>query len=132
MFWAGTKGVIATPHFDSVYNVYVHLSGEKIFRLVAPRYFTYMKFYGRVHPHRRQSRLRSFTFPQYYSMPYYGLNASCVCDTLDSLTSISELLVTEAVAGAYPVDEFILRPGDVLFIPPFWVHEVCAGFRAMT
>jgi len=129
LLWLGTEGVRANAHYDSVYNVFVHLAGVKTVRLVAPRYAPRLRFFGRYHPHACQSR-----YSDLKSQFITNINMSYRCIELSdtSLCDVSSKLQlhdngTQGIEEDnvhFKVQEFTLRSGDVLFIPPLWTHEV--------
>eukprot|EP01032_Pedospumella_encystans_P035210 gene35210-39827_t len=53
--WIGKAGVQATAHYDSVHNIYIHLAGIKIIRLLPPSAVQYLQVHGRMHPYACQS-----------------------------------------------------------------------------
>jgi hypothetical protein len=114
--WMGSKHVRATTHYDSVYNVYLHLVGVKRFKLIAPRYLKDMYMHGRYHPHAYQSRVRDVSRRE-VTLSSYHILRTC---QLDKTVAENSLVKEETI----PVVEFDLKPGDVLFVPPFWMHEV--------
>ena len=136
--WMGSAGVHATAHYDSVYNVYVHLSGRKRLRLVPPQQLPDLVLHGCFHPHACQSRLADLTRPaDRISSSYCALARPCCC-CLNSRTGLRcsddqqaecHLLVDSLDSGSprLGVVELSLNPGDVVYIPPFWTHEVRLG-----
>lgn len=126
LLWLGGKGVQASGHYDTVYNVFVHLAGVKVVRLVAPRYASQLGFFGRNHPHACQSR-----YADIKSRTLLNITYRCVHDRECAFSKESEGYgkVEEDDSEndhQFQIQEFTLRSGDVLFIPPFWTHEVCA------
>ena len=104
--WIGSRGVVAHAHLDSVYNFYVQIYGRKRFVLFPPRLFETLKLYPKLHPRNGQSQI-NFTAPQADLFPEF-------------LTSASQDLLQKHVRVAD------LEPGDVLILPPYWLHYVTA------
>lgn len=126
LLWLGGEGVRASAHYDAVYNVYVHLAGRKRMRLLAPRYTPELVFFGRYHPHACQSRYADLETRMMISGSYRCVSNGSNVEDISSSQSDTEDFPA-AVRGqekAFEVQEFTLRSGDVLFIPPFWTHEV--------
>jgi hypothetical protein len=97
--WMGQKGVTAHAHYDSYDNVYVQIQGRKKFRLVSPTKWREVQPYPFLHPSFAQSQR--------------GLGARKNITDETFFTEIEGL-------------EVVLFPGDVLYIPPSWWHEVTA------
>ena len=131
--WVGQEGVVATAHYDSVYNVYIQYAGIKVFRLLPPRAVHGLSIHGRMHPYACQSRYRNITTGDAFSrQPFCVAVASsrtspCRTSNINDISSSTgELYDKESV------QEVTLHPGDVLVIPPFWTHEVEALSPALS
>lgn len=125
--WMGCPGVHAAAHFDSVVNVFVQLRGSKRFRLWAPEALQHMELHPRGHPSACQSKC--------------ACTAASAC--LPPFSPLAEVLPAGAAAaapatrGACPQAcvsaaaqryvDLLLQPGDVLLLPPFFLHEVTSG-----
>eukprot|EP00047_Mylnosiga_fluctuans_P022790 m.126036 g.126036 ORF g.126036 m.126036 type:complete len:415 (-) comp9387_c0_seq1:975-2219(-) len=83
--WIAGAGVVALGHYDTSYNVYVPLVGDKIFYLEPPAAHRRLGLYPALHAHYRQSQR--------------------------SLAAQHALRV-------------VVRPGQMLYLPPYWFHEV--------
>ena len=130
--WAGSKGVLATAHYDTVFNVYVHLIGEKTFRLLPPRNLPELFIGGRYHPHACQSRVFNlsegcavaFGFRLFPNLNHSEIeNITLQENALRGFSSLAPSCTNHCQSTWDGAVEFALTPGDVLFIPPFWVHE---------
>lgn len=122
--WVGSSGAQSPAHHDLAFNLYVQLFGKKRFRLLPHSAVTNLCVLGRFHPHARQSRYLDISSGLLVnttscSLPNAGnehqLNHS------ERVEFIQQMCNTENLAG-FEVD---LVPGNVLFVPPFWYHEVC-------
>ncbi|XP_065898446.1 tRNA wybutosine-synthesizing protein 5-like [Dysidea avara] len=92
--WVGRKGIVTNTHYDMTYNFFVQLQGKKHFTLFPPNAQLYL--YPCLHPHYGHSQVDILS-PDLTKYPLYS-NAS----------------VYTAVLG----------PGDMLTVPPFWLHHV--------
>eukprot|EP00808_Paulinella_micropora_P025686 g57093.t1 len=103
--WIGSPGVVTHLHYDSYLNLNIQLYGAKRFLLFPPNASTTFKSYPFLHPSFGQSQVALTEGPP-------------------GLVSLSDALssANEAVE-AY---EVVLQPGDVLYIPPCWLHQVTA------
>ena len=118
--WMGTAGVQAPAHYDDTFNVYIQLSGSKRFRLLPHSAATSLCIHGRFHPHARQSRIADIETRKFVRKVFSNRNKDRIIN--DSiLLSYSELCQIQTA----DIIEITLQPGNVLYIPPFWFHEVC-------
>lgn len=133
--WISIAKVHATLHYDAVYNLFIQLDGRKKVTLRPPRDILSSAMYGRNHPYACQSRWQDsrkqiFTQRQPYSIKHQQIishdSSSCspinFIDTYDSI--LSEDPLHSSLNYVNHSIEVILEPMDVLFIPPFWLHEV--------
>lgn len=88
------NSVATHVHFDSYDNFYVQLVGDKHFTLCPPSASAALNPYPFLHPSYSHSQLSATDAES----RYIQLEAGCV--------------------------HAILRPGDMLYIPPFWWHDV--------
>eukprot|EP00002_Diphylleia_rotans_P007974 TRINITY_DN17633_c0_g1_i1.p1 TRINITY_DN17633_c0_g1~~TRINITY_DN17633_c0_g1_i1.p1 ORF type:complete len:506 (+),score=88.60 TRINITY_DN17633_c0_g1_i1:43-1560(+) len=102
--WMGQSGVTAQAHYDSFHNFYVQITGEKRFYLVPPGNHLNMYLYPRSHPSYRQSQV---DFQSFSSQRWPRLSG-------------------------IPVYRADLKPGDVLYLPPYWFHHVVAIDNSMS
>jgi hypothetical protein len=111
--WLGGKSVVASAHYDAVVNVFIQLFGEKRIILSPPKDIIKMGVYGRYHPRACQIRRANLSTGEYFK----NLKDSNDCPITHSESTVCD-------RNNYEKIEFLLRAGDVLYIPPFWVHEV--------
>lgn len=95
--WLSTSGARTHTHFDSDHNMFVQLLGEKKWTLFPPSAGRSMCPYPRLHQMWHKAR-PDFIRPDLQTCPGYA----------------------ELEGGL----EIVLRPGDVLYVPPFWWHHV--------
>lgn len=126
--WIGGAGVKASMHYDSVHNVYLHFAGVKTIRLLPPSTIHVSQMYGRLHPYACQSRINDTNTGERFRRAPYCITHDC---------SVSQPAGHEATDDRWNnrnndeymayynqhVVEHTLYPGDVLVIPPFWLHE---------
>lgn len=96
--WFATPGVVAQLHYDTFRNVLVQVSGVKEVRLLPPSALQDVYIYPSLHPGYRQSQVP---------------NVSGGGDAVRFPGFPAEQMAT-----------VILRPGEALYIPPFWLHQV--------
>ena len=100
--WIGGGDIVSHTHYDASHNTYVQISGRKTFVLSAPRTWSRHYLFPRGHPGNQKSRVDW------------------------------EKKMDEATKRAFPrwkhIDAWIanLEPGDVLYIPPYWFHQVAS------
>lgn len=95
--WIGQPNVIAHCHYDGYHNFYTQLYGKKRFLLLRPTNWPGVYPYPFLHPSHAQAQV----------------NASNERDR-NRFQLLNKVEVLEAV----------LEPGDLLYIPPLWFHEV--------
>ncbi|XP_046864520.1 hypoxia-inducible factor 1-alpha inhibitor-like [Xenia sp. Carnegie-2017] len=96
MLFVGMPDVITRLHYDVMQNVFIQLQGWKRFILFSPDHFGKLYPYPLGHPHDRQSMV-DIEYPDYQRFPKF-----------------------RHVKGLMA----ILGPGDVLYLPSCWWHEV--------
>ena len=102
--WIGSKGVVTKFHFDASNNFNVQIRGQKLFRLSAPRFHWNLHHFPWLHPQSRKTQLvKDGLFG--YKFP---------------INDLSEMSLFDGVV----IHEVMLKEGDILYIPPFWDHEV--------
>eukprot|EP01137_Pigoraptor_chileana_P020829 Opistho-2@83718 len=94
--WLSSAGVRTHTHFDQDHNFFVQIFGEKRFTLFLPVEYPFMSIFPRLHPMWHKSQV-DFTHPDLDAFPEYQK------------------------ARAWEAD---LRPGDVLYVPPYTWHHV--------
>jgi len=139
--WLGQPGATTPCHYDSYNNFYAQLAGRKRFILIPPASAAHLHTYPFLHPSFAQCHARIPTLvPQReVNWELYSLldalaswmnnirfvrSLNTKNETHDDTTSSEEdKLQPIAASPAWVVD---LEPGDLLYIPPFWLHEVTA------
>jgi hypothetical protein len=97
--WMGSKGSTAALHHDPFDNFFVQIYGSKKFTLFSPDLQHALYVYPKTHPSSRQSQVNidepdTRRFPK---LEQFGLESGL---------------------------ELVVHPGDVLYLPPFWFHQV--------
>ena len=95
--WMGQPNVIAHCHYDGYHNFYAQLYGTKRFILFSPTNWPGLYPYPFLHPSHAQAQV----------------NAT----DSDDVRRFKLIRNVEAL-------KITLRPGDLLYIPPLWFHEV--------
>ncbi len=93
--WAGSGGTRTLAHHDYSHNFYVVLSGQKRFVMFPPSSDVYL--FPFLHPHATKSQINVLSSKSARNFPRF-----------DPLQGFDVTLVA----------------GDVLYIPPFWIHDV--------
>lgn len=109
MIWMAHEGVTANTHYDRSHNLFVHLVGEKTWYLYPPTSWFHFYLYPSLHQHYHQSQV-VFDQPDLSAFPHFP--------------------------RAKPF-QITLQPGDILYVPPFWIHRVqahtfCASISVVT
>mmetsp|Transcript_18117 Transcript_18117/g.27175 ORF Transcript_18117/g.27175 Transcript_18117/m.27175 type:complete len:513 (+) Transcript_18117:139-1677(+) len=94
--WMGKPGVKAHGHFDRSHNLFLQIAGYKRFILFPPSSLDALKMYPQIHPRKGQTRF-----------------------DLEKPESPSDALHESLY-------HTMVEPGDILYIPPMWVHHVTA------
>ena len=94
--WISSKGMITHGHFDQDYNIFVQVVGEKRFTLWSPSQHELMYVYPRIHPMWHKSRI-NFASPNINTFPNFVHSKGI---------------------------QIIVKPGDILYIPPYTWHYV--------
>ena len=138
LVWIGNKGVAASPHYDNVNNIYIQLHGSKTFFIWPPsmELSGALKLFGRNHPNACQSRLRHLNCSAINSSTaapsslWFHHNFRTI-DLYASSNISSHLYHTSHFINQNWCDQsdadaivITLHPGDVLYLPAFWFHEV--------
>lgn len=95
--WLGVAGATAVAHYDIYENIFVQIRGRKRVRLAAPENWWNLYMFPATHPSDRQSQVIDIDQPDLQRFPEF--------------------------AGV-PFLETTLHPGDVLYVPSFWIHHV--------
>jgi hypothetical protein len=139
--WVGQPGATTPCHYDSYHNFYAQLAGRKRFVLFPPADAAHLHTYPFLHPSYAQCHARIPKLVPQRNV-YWDLNG--LWDLLASWIRQIRLAVplytndeiyNDNIArtkeklqptGASPAWEVDLEPGEVLYIPPFWLHEATA------
>jgi hypothetical protein len=105
--WISTGGSATQAHFDESPNVFVQLHGKKRIFLWPPSSAPALYLFPELHPRSRKSQL------QFYTSNRVG----------ESLNTSADFRRERALG---PPTEVELEPGDMLIIPPYWIHHVVA------
>jgi hypothetical protein len=125
--WLSHPGVCSQLHYDTQHNFYVQLQGLKKFVLFTPK--QEICPYPNIHRSYRQSQVifeRSLCPAADQHVTDEDWNSERLqCNYVDSTVCSGLHLPLQDGRVSYlePV-EFILQPGDVLYIPPFHSHRV--------
>lgn len=95
--WIGQPHVVAHCHYDGYHNLYAQLYGRKKFKLYHPSSWPGLYPYPFLHPSHAQSQVN-----------------------LSYTASRRRFKGVERVRWM----EAVVEPGDLLYIPPLWFHEV--------
>jgi len=95
--WMGQPHVIAHCHYDGYHNFYAQLYGRKKFTLFRPTEWPGISPYPFLHPSHAQAQVN-----------------------LSDENSITVFPAAKHLEG-YQV---VLEPGDLLYMPPLWLHHV--------
>lgn len=101
--WLSGPGITASCHYDRSHNFFVQVSGAKRFYLWSPLQLKELYIYPFYHPRDRQSQFINLEWNE-RSEHSYPLPTTA-----------------NARVPAYSID---LKPGDVLYVPPYWAHRV--------
>mmetsp|Transcript_31790 Transcript_31790/g.68333 ORF Transcript_31790/g.68333 Transcript_31790/m.68333 type:complete len:534 (-) Transcript_31790:228-1829(-) len=114
--WLGTAGATTPLHYDTQHNVYAQVYGEKEFWLWPP------------HSSRRRVRL----YPRTHPLSHFQRGGSAGVDSPpEAATHTGGSQGWGCFEGSYnlrePPGECVMRvrlvAGDVLYLPPFWLHR---------
>lgn len=94
--WLAHPHVTAQCHLDRSYNLFVNLYGRKRWTLFPPEKWQALYVHPHLHPNYHQSQV-VLAQPDFTKFPLFSIE--------DAM-------------------QVILEPGDVLFVPPYWFHQV--------
>lgn len=100
--FGGCNQTSTTLHFDRDGNYFVQLRGRKRFYLFPPQHLTDFYFFPKGHPHHRQTMVEPWRIEDITALPQFP--------------NLRKAFGKALVAN--------LGPGDILYIPPFWIHYV--------
>ena len=103
MLWIGFEGIMTTFHYDANINFFQQIKGSKQFYLISPKYWDKMHVFPRLHPSDRQSQIN-------------------FDDHIDPTSHRDLVWASKLDPDAFLLGE--VEEGDMLYLPPFWFHEV--------
>ena len=139
--WVGGHGVSSQIHYDGAHNFYLQIHGRKRAVLFPPGTHEAWQLFPRLHPHHRQSQVdffapdavkneafaRAFLRSEGRSapIPKTGGDAAAKSSQGDArpdgaAAERDNMLAEQGMHG----QAVVLEPGDVLYIPPFWLHHM--------
>ena len=119
--WVGANRAQSPAHHDLAYNLYIQVLGVKTFRLFPHDSVLSLCVHGRYHPHARQSRYIDIeTLEIINTSSASAGNRNMKINHSDRVVTIRHMCDAASAQGF----NVTLYPGSVLFIPPFWYHEV--------
>lgn len=108
--WLGTEGATTPLHYDTQHNVYAQLSGTKEFWLLPPYAARHdVPLYPSVHP---LSHFMRDSGPGSFDRLAAATSVKSATDCWDRESHRGRCMLT-----------FRLEAGDVLYLPPFWLHR---------
>ena len=129
--WIGQPNVTTPLHYDAVHNSYAQLRGRKHFTIVPPWYWKCLYLFPGIHPSARMTQVPwdslynektrvNLAFSQLH--PFLHESVAVEADQARNAGDHSWSCGSLFARGV--VQEVILSPGDVLYLPPFWFHRV--------
>lgn len=107
--WIGNKGTTSRLHSDNFDNIYVQVSGVKRIHLIPPCYSSELE----------EKMLIPCTYNESMELIEDTDTRPVLFPTLDP-----ETLEDERKLAAFPMVVVDLYPGDVLFLPALWYHQI--------
>eukprot|EP01051_Picozoa_sp_SAG22_P003224 SAG22_NODE_154_length_17189_cov_38.210064_16_plen_620_part_00 len=104
--WLGDEGTAAHPHSDPEHNLYSVVVGAKLFHLWPPDTAVLLGVHPYAHPGGRQAQ---------------GSFAPTVPGSPEA-AAFTEAFPAVGRSRAWSTGE--LQPGEMLYVPPFWMHHV--------
>lgn len=117
-------GTITPLHYDSGANVVLQVAGNKTWLLFPPAWLTVLSLYPKLHLRHRQSQLRLQDLANLAAHEEQLLQPECKVDVSELKDEHSLGLNRTFRDEVYRVD---MRAGQILYVPPFWSHEVTAA-----
>ena len=97
ILWIGASNVSAVGHYDHAYNCFLMLSGSKRFIVAPPSSSIDLYFHPAPSHSHRQSQMRDFDH-------------------------VDEKIYSRA--STVPFQEANVQPGEIMYLPPLWIHSV--------
>ena len=126
--WLGTRGATTQAHYDVEHNFFAQIYGTKRFVLWPPTSHAEMKLHPTRHSRHRQSQLDGLPTATASTTPATATTSSSASAATDTAAAISASEAAAAAAAASGARSLSveLRPGELLYVPPFWLHHVTA------
>jgi ribosomal protein L16 Arg81 hydroxylase len=106
--WSGSR----TPcHYDMFQNFYQQVIGRKRFLLIAPSAHAKLALYPAIHPAHRSAQLRV-------------RKVDSAATSIDSAATSGPTAQQPPPQHLLEAMEVVLEPGEVLYIPAMWFHQV--------
>jgi hypothetical protein len=106
MLWLSHPGVISQAHYDTQHNLFLQIQGVKKFYFFPPNVELYS--YPNIHRSYRQSQIP-------FTLERSSLKEE-IFPLINPLNSSND--------NNKHIYEIIVKPGDILYIPPYWSHYV--------
>lgn len=116
--WVGSPHTTATPHYDSYHNLVVQVFGSKRWRIAPPAGLLEHSIYPLGHPSARQL--------QNTTTDILARSAAGAHGSPCSRDSDGDVIHGEQCVALPTGYEVVLKQGDVLALPAYWLHEVSA------
>lgn len=113
--WMGSKGSTAAVHHDPFDNFFVQIHGSKRFTLFPPEVQHALYVYPKTHPASRQAQVN---INKLYGEDGVSTDSPIASTELAKFPYLEEPIMLNAGM------EIIIKPGEVLYLPPFWFHQV--------
>jgi len=102
--WVGKSGLTSVVHYDAAHNFYVQLYGTKTFAIFTPAEAPHFQICPFMHP---------------------GDGHSCLdWPTLEHAAAVGDRRLCPAGWANVTARVVVLNAGDVLYLPPYWLHHV--------
>ena len=126
IWMGGPRGTTTQSHYDEPHNMFVQLLGVKKFTLLPPCAIDSVYLYPDLHQRARKVQVplnqlidTSTSIGVKFSLfEKYILGGKSAAEAQSELSSSR---VDKHLTHVY------VRPGDVLYLPPFWMHRVTVG-----
>jgi len=120
--WLGRAGVRTSGHFDLQYNFFAQLEGRKRFKLLPPD--APVRLFPNTHPH------QAHTWPA----PNATADDRVHHPACDGLTLLEPDDSKNAPVEKQKLTRYVadLSAGDVLIVPPLWLHHVTTLSRSVS
>jgi hypothetical protein len=135
--WMASEGVIAHMHYDYQDNFLLQLSGQKTVLLASPEFLGTAPLipYPSLHPLWRQASGRNISYDSLYQIMIEektrirGTAGSLPSTPIESGRLLSS---SSSPRSAWMVWNITLSPGDILYIPSGYSHQVLAGENSVS